>query len=312
MSIFAGNPLERGWDKSQYLSFILYVIFLCISVWATGESIYRSIGLHKYFSYSLGLVALLGASFCLGLIKRFFSGEREDNRGLLVVCGFVGFVLFWLITFTSNTHNFYYMMTIDEQRKKDYNEVIKQLELGKINPINVFDNAEERYKEKIDAEIINMKREILNNGDPGSGAKTDSIIARIEGVMGNVTINKLKPINNSKRELIRHADIMAEQIREIEMSRIDDYRKSVKQKIIDYVGNPLYKSKLDELTQCVNNINDLDENTLNYSLSKGYSAYSKYYGFLEQLFKNPFLKDWHDFGIKKLDDVPLRCRAKIT
>ena len=82
MSIFAGNPLERGWDKSQYLSFILYVIFLCISVWATGESIYRSIGLHKYFSYSLGLVALLGASFCLGLIKRFFSGEREDNRGL--------------------------------------------------------------------------------------------------------------------------------------------------------------------------------------------------------------------------------------
>ena len=188
--------------------------------------------------------------------------------------------------------------------------MIKQLELGKINPINVFDNAEERYKEKIDAEIINMKREILNNGDPGSGAKTDSIIARIEGVMGNVTINKLKPINNSKRELIRHADIMAEQIREIEMSRIDDYRKSVKQKIIDYVGNPLYKSKLDELTQCVNNINDLDENTLNYSLSKGYSAYSKYYGFLEQLFKNPFLKDWHDFGIKKLDDVPLSIQLK--
>ena len=300
--------MSEGWESKQFISFILYLFFLGVSVWATGESIARSWNLYNVFPYLIGLAALLTASFCLSIIKTSVSPGYVEYKGIKAFIGVIAFVFCWLVSFTSNTHNFYYLMSIEEQRKLDFSVLINQMELGKENSSNAFENAINNYKSVINSEIINMKSEITNVGDPGHGIRTDSIIVRIEGLMG-VTIDELDPRSNTRRDLNRYANEMARKIRDIRDEQIRGMY-NIKSKLENFVSSEDFKSTYDIVKLYYSEIDDADIKDLNKVLRKGYSLYSKFYSYINELFKNPFLKSYSGLELKKLDEVPLSIQLR--
>ncbi|MFH1196894.1 MAG: hypothetical protein V1720_14430, partial [bacterium] len=300
---FMGNPLDKPWTNKQRISFVLYMVFLLVSVWATGESIARSTQLPVLACYAIGLAALLGASFSLTLIKKSFSSKYVPNRSVLIVVGIVGFLFLWLVSLTSNTHNFYYVMTIDKLRQKELNTVKNELELVKDKSIFAFNTAKNEFSNKIESEIKSLKNEIMNPGLPGHGGRTDSIITTIETMLQS-NIQRITPTGSDRRSLLQHADNMAEIIRgqtDNKLLLIDDRINELNK----FIEQKEYNIYLTDLENIIKNYLTTDEMPLKIILRNGYSFYNKCYDFIGELFKIPFLKENIKLVISKLPEVPM-------
>ena len=177
------DPLENTASWSGRLAVLLYSVFLTTSVWATGESIARTTSLPKIFCYIVALAFLAGASFCLAIIHRSLSSGYVRARGLLLVIGLIGFLFLWLISFTSNAHNFYFVSSIDTLRRSEVGEVLDRLTVIGPKTTIAAHTAKEDMKGEIEAIIEKMKSEIFNPGNPGAGPDTEKVLAEIEEIL---------------------------------------------------------------------------------------------------------------------------------
>lgn len=297
------NPLDKGLTKKQIFSSTLYIVFLSVSVWATGESISRSTDLPKVICYIMGLAAILGASVCLTLIKQSFSrGGHVSNRSSLFTIGIVGFLFLWLVSLTSNTHNFYYVSVINDLRQNELRVVRKQFELIQSNSLTSFELAKEEFRNEVESEITNMKYEIQNIGNPGRGNMTDSIIIRIEKLLEReVDDLDLPPISRIGRNL--YADQLSNKIRDL----LDDKLLSIEARINEmqnFLNKKKYQSIIIQVDETIDNSYNINVNEIKSILRNSYSYYSECYNYVVELFQSPFLQERTQLNLVKLDDVP--------
>lgn len=301
MGIFT-NPMERGLSTKQKTSLLLYLFFLIVSVWATGESISRSTELPIFACYSIGLAALLGASFCLNLIKQSRSHEYVPNRALLLIIGVIGFLFLWLVSLTSNTHNFYFVMTADKLRQQELRGVKNQLELVRDKSVTSFELAKDQFRNKIEAEISNMRAEIMNSGDMGHGKATDSIIDRI-GDLLQTNIQRTDPPGNDRRALNLHADEMANNIRHLVSNKLVSIDSRIG-KLDEFIDQEEYGKVLGDLDLTIKEYLSKNEIEVKTTLRNSFSFYNKCFDYIKQLFENPFLKENTELEIAELPEVP--------
>ncbi len=301
MQIFT-NPLEKPLSRKQIFSALLFALFLGASVWATGESIARSVALPKFFTYIIGFAAMAAASFCLSMIHKSISDSYVNKRIQLLIIGLIGWLFFWSGSFTSNTHNIYFLMVVDEMRQEELRNIKNELQLIKDKSVAAFDIAKGRYASAIENNIENMKYEIINEGQLGHGPKTDSILAVISNLLGS-EVTRLDPRSNSRADLQSHARQMATKIREMKQHKlreIDDRIKNLKK----FIEKPQYQYILLQLDTAINNYDHEPMDDIKMILRNSYSHYNQCFDYLQQLFEDEFLKENSRLQLNNLPKTP--------
>lgn len=301
MGLFSSDSMNEELSGKQRGYFILYLAFMGVSVWATGDSIARTTHMFPVYCYAFGFIVLSAASFCLNLIKKSRGNEYVPNRSFLLIFGILGFLFFWLISLTSNTHNFYYLMTIEKLQQKELNDVKNQLELIKKKGIASFEAGKANFETKVGNKVHQMKEEILNKGNVGHGSATDSIILDIEKMLG-VNIQRLD-VPGGTGGLSIYANEMARNIREATRKRLGVIDEKIKQ-LDQFIKNEKFDGELNILEKSRTNYPKEKTEDVRMVLRNAYAFYDKCYQFVQTLFKDRFLRANTQLSVVKLPSVP--------
>lgn len=302
------NPLERGLGFKGLLYWTLYLVFLGASVWATAESIARTVSLPNVFCYIISIAFLSGASFCLALVKKSLSPDYVRARVPLLVIGLIGFFFLWLISFTSNSHSFYFVSTVDDIRRSEVGDVLDKLRLIQSKASFAVETAKDALRAEVESKIKNMKSEILNPGDPGSGIETERIIVEIENLLES-EIQSLDRPSGGLPGLKRYADAMASQIREILEVKLAEIDRSAA-RVNEYVSSSDFSDaqlRLAEALKVVSSRNDPDR--IKELLRSTFELYNRGVDFITQAFEKPLLSKYIP-TVEKLPEVPRSIRLE--
>jgi hypothetical protein len=286
------NPLEKSITQTQIYSFILYGVFLSASVWAAAESLARTAHLPRLFCYIAAFGLLSGASFCLALVKRSLSpGYVKARTGLLAV-GSVGFVLLWLVTLTSNTHNFYFVSAVGDLRRAELGEASEKLRLLPERSKLAGKAAKDALIAEVEAKIETMKSEIMNPEDPGSGIKTERVIIEIERLLQS-SIQRLNyPSNKHLYGLTRYANGMANQIRVILGVRLAEMDRA-SANVDNYLAKPEFTQMTGRLKAALaQGMGSLQEDALKDLLRSAFEMYNEGTEFIRQAYALPRLEKY--------------------
>ena len=308
MRFFNGNPLEEPWSTKRKLYFLLYLIFFGASAWASGESLHRSTTLPKEFCYLVAIGVLALASLCLKLVRESFSRGPEPNRGVKLVAGLLGFTVAWIAILSANTHNVYYVMTVDKQRQQELRNIKNQLELVEDKSIAAFNSAKTAFTSNVEREIGNLKTELLNPNNQGHGPKTEEIVSRIEGMLGN----EVDLPTNAPEDpvgLRKYATDLADKIRLMTVGKL----KTVDEKIAQldlFLSKDEYQNTQRILDHLIANHLTVSENELIQGLRNSYSTYAKIHEYVAQLYNEPLIRDNARLLIEKLPEVPMSIESE--
>jgi len=200
----------------QKTSFVFWLIFTLGSIFCAAQSLYRSTGVEKLICYVGATAILATATLCLTLVKESTSEGYVARRKLKLYAGTLVFFLEWIFIVMANTHYIYFQMSSDRMRLSELNAVKKNFDLTRNTVINQIDSMSANYSTKIDNEIDNLKTEITNPYNPGHATKTDSILKRIEILIGdNADLMTNPPSPSNIAGLRIYADLNADKIRRI-------------------------------------------------------------------------------------------------
>jgi len=308
MRLFGRNPLDEPWSSKRKIYFLLYAIFYAASVWASGESLHRSTTLPKVFCYLVAFGVLALASLCLKLVRDSFSKGPEHARGLKLLFGLLGFAVAWTAILSANTHNIYYVMTIDKQRQQELRNVKNQLELVEDKSITAFKSAKSDFSSNIDREIGNLKSELLNPNNQGHGPKTDEIITRIEVMLGNKIDLQTNPPTD-QAGLRRYANDLADKIRAMTAAKLNTVDEKIKQLNL-FLNKEEYQNTQLVLDHLITNYRNVSENEIVQGLRNSYSTYAKTHEYIDQLYSEPLIRDHANLDIQKLPEVPTSIESE--
>src|SRR5947209_12273499 len=309
MGLFSKNPLDEPWSEKRKIYFLLYAIFFGASVWASGESLHRSTGLPKVFCYLVAFGILALASLCLKLVRDSFSKGPESARSIKLLFGIFGFIVAWLAILSANTHNIYYVMIVDKQRQQELRNVKNQLDLVQDKSITAFNSAKATFSNKIEGEIKNLKDELLNPNNQGHGPKTDEILTRIEGMLGN---NVDLPTNppTDQTGLRRYAADLAEKIRKMRNGKLTTVDEKISQ-LNSFLQKEEYQNTQRNLDDLIANYNTKSENEITLGLRNSYSTYKKTQEYIDQLYSEPLIKENANLSIgQRLPEVPVSIESE--
>lgn len=308
MRLFGRNPLDEPWSTKRKIYFLLYAIFFAASVWASGESLHRSTTLPKVFCYLVAFGVLALASLCLKLVRDSFSKGPEPARAVKLVFGLLGFAVAWTAILSANTHNIYYVMTIDKQRQQELRHVKTQLELVEDKSVTAFKVAKTEFSGNIDREIGNLKAELLNPNNQGHGPKTDEIITRIEGMLGNEVDLQTNPPTD-QAGLRRYSTDLAEKIRVMTTEKLKTVDEKIEQLNL-FLNKDEYQNTQRTLDYLIANYPTVSENEIIQGLRNSYSTYSKTQEYIDQLYSEPLIKEHAKLSIEKLPEVPMSVESE--
>lgn len=301
MRIF-GNPLDEPWSTRKRLCVVLYLLFFFASVWASGESLHRSTTLPKWFCYLLAIGVLSLASFCLKLVRDSFSRGPEPARTSKLILGLLGFVIGWTAILSANTHNIYYVMTVDKQRQQELRNVKNQLELVEDKSVAAFESAKTAFTSNIESELTNLKTELLNPNNQGHGPKTEDIVTRIEALLGNEVDLPTNPPTD-QLGLRQYASDMANKIRAMRDEKLKTVDKKINQ-LREFLNKDDYQNTQNVLEHLIANHLTVTENEIIQGLRNSYSTYAKTQEYIAQLYSEPLIRDNAVLQIEKLPEVP--------
>lgn len=308
MRLFRKNPLDEPWSTKRKMYFLLYAIFFAASVWASGESLHRSTTLPRVFCYLVAFGVLALASLCLKLVRDSFSRGPEPARAVKLLFGILGFVIAWTAILSANTHNIYYVMTVDKQRLGELEHIRNQLELVQDKSISSFTNAKSVFSEKIGNEIKNLKDEILNPTNQGHGPKTDQIVTRIEALLGNeVDLQSNPPTDQAG--LRRYATDLANKIGLMKDEKLRTVDEKIRQ-LNTFLKKDDYRNTQTELSHLIKNYRTTSENEIIEGLRNSYSTYAKTQEYIAQLYSEPLIRENANLLIEKLPEVPVSIESE--
>lgn len=307
MAIFSRNPLDTPWTTKRKVSLLFYVLFFAASVWASGESFYRSLGQAKVFCYVLAFIVLALASFCLGMVKESLSRGYVKTRSVKLIAGLMGFIVGWVIILMANTHNVYYIMTKDEQQQKELRNVKNQLELVEDKSITAFKSAKTKFSKDVEGEIANLKEELLNPNNQGHGEKTEQIVTRIETLLGQEVDLPTKPPTDLPG-LRQYSTNLADKIREITKGKLSVVDEKINQ-LESFLQKEDYQNVQKNLDDLIANYDLRSDRDITKGLRDSYSMYAKTQEYIDQLYSEPLIKENANLPLQKLPEVPVSIEA---
>lgn len=308
MRLFSRNPLDEPWSTKKKVYFLLYAIFFAASVWASGESLQRSTTLPKVFCYLVAFGVLALASLCLKLVRDSFSRGPESARGLKLFFGTLGFVVAWLAILTANTHNIYYVMTVDKQRQQELRNVKNQLELVEDKSVAAFNSAKTKFSNSIEREIGNLKAELLNPTNQGHGPKTEEIITRIEQMLGTEVDLQTNPPTDALG-LRRYTTDLADKIRVMTKARLKTVDEKINQ-LNAFLQREEYHNTQRNLDDLIANFRNTSEEQITQGLRNSYSIYAKTQEYIGQLYSEPLIRENATLSIARLPEVPTSIESE--
>jgi hypothetical protein len=308
MRLFSRNPLDEPWSAKRKIYFLLYAIFFATSVWATGESLRRSTTLPRLFCYVVAFGVLALASLCLKLVRDSFSRGPEPARALKLFFGTLGFIIAWLAILSANTHNIYYVMTVDKQRQQELRNVKNQLDLVEDKSNAAFNSAKTTFSSNIEREIGNLKAELLNPNNLGHGPKTDEIVTRIEGMLGNEVDLQTNPPTD-RAGLRTYTTDLAEKIRAMTNGKLRTVDEKIKQ-LDAFLKKEEYQNTQNNLDDLIANYGTKSEQELTQGLRNSYSTYKKAQEYIDQLYSEPLIKNNANLSIERLPEVPVSIESE--
>jgi len=308
MRLLNRNPLAEPWSSKKKIYFLLYAIFFATSVWASGESLRRSTTLPRLFCYVVAFGVLALASLCLKLVRDSFSRGPEPARALKLFFGILGFSVAWLAILSANTHNIYYVMTVDKQRQQELGNVKNQMELVRDKSITSFNSAKTAFSSKIDREIGNLKAELLNPNNQGHGPKTNEILTRIEGMLGNEVDLQTNPPTD-QAGLRRYALDLAEKIRTMTNGKLRTVDEKINQ-LNSFLQKEEFQNTQRNLDDLVAHYDTKSEKEITQGLRNSYSMYKKTQEYIDQLYSEPLIRDNAKLSIERLPEVPVSIETE--
>jgi hypothetical protein len=308
MRLLRRNPLDEPWSTKRKIYFLLYAMFFAASVWASGESLQRSTTLPKVFCYLVAFGVLALASLCLKLVRDSFSKGPEHARALKLTFGVLGFIVAWTAILSANTHNIYYVMTVDKQRQQELRHIKNQLDLVEDKSISTFNSAKTVFSNNIEREIGNLKAELLNPNNQGHGPKTEEIVTRIEGMLGNEvdlpTNPPMDPVG-----LRRYTTDLADKIRTMTNGKLRTVDERINQ-LNAFLRKDDYQNTQNVLDNLITNYRTASEDQIIQGLSNSYSIYSKTHEYIDQLYSEPIIRDNANLSIERLPEVPISIESE--
>ncbi len=308
MRLFGKNPLEEPWSTKRKMYFLLYAIFFAASVWASGESLNRSTTLPRVFCYLVAFGVLALASLCLKLVRDSFSKGPEQARALKLSFGILGFAIAWTAILSANTHNIYYVMTVNKQRQKELEHIRNQLELVQDKSIASFKSAKTAFTANIEREIGNLKAELLNPNNQGHGPKTDEIVTRIEGMLGSEVDLQTNPPTD-QAGLRRYATDLADKIRLMRDEKLRTVDEKINQ-LNAFLKKDDYQNTQKTLNQLIKNYRTTSEDEIIQGLRDSHSTYSKTQEYIDQLYSEPLIRNNANLVIERLPEVPISIESE--
>jgi hypothetical protein len=286
--------------------FALFAFCFFVSVWASGESFSKSFGFSS-ICYVVAFVIMLTASFCLRLV---WQSQRRGKVTKLpqFLFGMVGFICSWTLIFSANTHNFYYISTNKVQKKKELINVKKQLALIRTSAVSTFESAKTKVTNDLEAEIKNLKDELLNPNNQGHGEVVDAIVTRIEKTLG-AEIDLLSKPPRDRLGLRKYGDGLADKIREIRDKKLAIIDKQIEQ-LNAFVEKDEYKNVQKNLEDLVINFSTKEEKDVDQALTGGYTIYSETKRYIDQLYSEPLIKNNTTLDIAALPETPLSIESR--
>lgn len=280
----------------------IYLVLLVVSVWASGESFARSIDFPRLVCYVFGFILSAGAAFGLTLVNSYYKpGYNRIASRLFAGLGI--FLVLWLISLLSNTHNLYYVGAAENIRENELRNVKSRLELVKTKGVVIFTNRRETFEAKVESEITNLKNQIMNVGDPGRGPKTEAIINRLEQQLGT-EITDLTPPSNDMAALRKYSTQYANLIRGILDKKLNAIDENIKE-LEKNINTPEYGEMLNRLEQTIaipKGTRDVEKTK--HLLRDAYALYNKLIEYVEDLTDKPFLAGTDKIELQPLPETP--------
>jgi len=307
-----GTPMDEPWSAKRKISLLLYLIFLTASAWASGQSLGRTLHASpatQVFCYILALAALATASFSLNLVKMSVGRGYVSGRPVKLIFGVVGFAILWFLILMANTHNIYYVMTINNQRQRELSELKNQMELVETKSISAFSQAKDKFRTIVEGDIRNMKDEIQNPNNPGSGPETGKIINRIEKNLGQA-VDRPSNLPDTADFYVRrqYAETMANKIREMTANKLSSVDDQISQ-LRKFLQNDDYLNARRAVSDLIDRFDTRTDAELTQGLRNGYSMYDKLQQYVRNLYSLPLIKENAELALQPLPAVPVSIES---
>lgn len=275
----------------KIFSILAFMVFACISCWATAESLHMLLyPLSIIFCWLIAIGFFFIASWGTKMIVDSLNQKiYMEKRGVRLIGGIVLLLIFWLAcSMPTNTHTFFYRTTINDVVTHDIR--ITMSYLAEIKDDVVTDSkirdAQSDLSSQVKSKLNMLENEIKQKGNPGNGPEAKRKLQVFARLLGCKEIEPLSAKGNTERDrqLICAAyrsmilDLLKTRLKQIEeeLRRPDANRISTATS--DYQA--LQKSQKD-IEACKLNLNDAgDIKTLCDKLNAGYVTIGKYKDFV--------------------------------
>ncbi len=171
-----------------------------------------------------------------------------------------------------------------------------------------FNSAKTAFSNSIEREIGNLKAELLNPNNLGHGPKTDEIISRIEGLLGNeVDLQTNRPTDQVG--LRRYANDLAEKIRVMTRAKLKTVDEKIDQ-LNAFLKKDEYQNAQRSVDDLIANFGAKNEKEITQGLRNAYSTYKKTQEYIDQLYSEPLVKNNANLSIERLPEVPVSIETE--
>lgn len=187
-------------NQTNYLKilwFAAYLAFAAASCWATGESMRFLLPtwpavICYIITVGFFVIASLGTKM---IVDSFNQNIYVERRTLRFIGGVIITIIFWLVfSLPTNTHTFFYRRVINDKVTTDIsrtNEYLSQIKENTRNERHVKEKADE-LRNKVDAVLIGLQREIMNEANPGQGIKAKGYLKDLAVLL---RVDEIKPLS---------------------------------------------------------------------------------------------------------------------
>ncbi len=277
--------------QTNYLKIVWIVAFVALAIfscWATTESLYMSSGwplvLCWVISICIYIIAALGTKMIVDSLNMNIS---MDGRRSHLLWGIVIVIVFWIgFSFPTNTHTFFYRSVINDMVLTDVAKT-----RGYLGQIKNNESKEAQAKQKIieldnevNAGLMDLKTEIMNELNPGDGPKSQEIRQRIADILHVGKIDKITYKGTSQKDREVLYGLYREKILAITKERAEELVRNILEpnkdeiKAVTNIDKNLSSMKkyIDEGKISLNSRNDvMGPNGVCSKLNEGYNAIKK-------------------------------------
>ena len=188
--------------ENNYLkigAFVAFLLFAAVSCWATAESLHLllpswPVALCWIVTVGFFFIASWGSKLIVDSCNQTIFVEK---RGMKLVIGIIILVIFWFVcSFPTNTHTFFYRSVIDEEVTKDISTTkgyLSQIANDAVINQKIQDRCTE-LDNQVRITLDELEQEMINEANPGHGKKTKEILRKFATILG---VAKIEPLSGN-------------------------------------------------------------------------------------------------------------------